>query len=593
MIDAGAAHTLVVDVGTGTLDYTEKRNIEVVKRRGLIQTAREGDEVEMDVSFQFVWELLTAHDDDDPPTIEDVLKHRGQAAFWVSTNPDPDAPFCIDLVIVYKPPCPAQAEQAETIALQRFQYEELAHQIKDGAVDCKGKCLATQAAENIVVPLPPSPATPTGPTAPTITPPAFTPAAPTGTPSEFDVPLVPAQFKEYFETGAFLPPAGPGSYSVVQPPFATAQSTDSGYSPNHWVPPALLQYQPFPANEVTACIYTNLGNSSGVACVGIRLTQSGNFFGGPVPQIYFFKGFGGKVGLVRFGYLASEPAVTILSSVSIPLDQALWMRIKGNLYQVSPDTVTWTTVANQQTLGGVPSLFAYNPAGAPQDISYVATSFWATYVRADLGYQAFTSPVWSETNSPVTPGEWGTDDAAHPGYSGSNSVFYPDGSLHVVAPASIDTYTDQFGNVVWPQIVFSSYGRGADRVTACIHPTFDAGGVGCVGIRIGQGSGEFFYKGFNGHVGTCRFNSGLGTDQPKVIVFTSIPMAPADCLWMRIYGTLYQTSPDGVTWTTVGTRPAAVLGSTGVGIFNPAGSLSLFGAVITSFYATYPGQTSR
>ena len=138
---------LTIDVGDGNLEYTEKRAIEIVKRRGILETAREGDEQEMDVNFQFVWELLTAADNADPPTIEDVLKHRGQAAGWQSTNPDPDAPFCVDLRITYTPPCPAAAEQAETITLQRFHYEELAHSLKDGTVDCKGKCLATQAVD--------------------------------------------------------------------------------------------------------------------------------------------------------------------------------------------------------------------------------------------------------------------------------------------------------------------------------------------------------------------------------------------------------------------------------------------------------------
>lgn len=136
---------LAIEIGTGTLEYTEKRAVEIVKRRGLLETAREGDEQEMDVSFQFVWELLTAPNVDDPPTIEDVLKNQGNASAWLSTNTDPDAPFCIDIRIVYTSPCPSQDGQWETILLPRFQYGELAHSITEGAIDCKGVCLATRA----------------------------------------------------------------------------------------------------------------------------------------------------------------------------------------------------------------------------------------------------------------------------------------------------------------------------------------------------------------------------------------------------------------------------------------------------------------
>lgn len=136
-----------VKIGEGNLDFTEKRNIEVVKSRGELYTMREGDEEAMEVSFQFVWESLESATGEDPPTIEDVLKHQGNAVNWNSTNPDPDAPFCIDIEVDYVKPtaCGGDPDEPETLLLKQFNYEQLAHSLKDATVDCSGKCNETVA----------------------------------------------------------------------------------------------------------------------------------------------------------------------------------------------------------------------------------------------------------------------------------------------------------------------------------------------------------------------------------------------------------------------------------------------------------------
>lgn len=140
----GSTNSLVVNIGTGNLEYTEKRNVDLVKRRGELDTAREGDEEAIDVSFQFIWDTLTASNDEDPPTVEDVLKHRGNAADWVSVAADPDAPFAVDIAIVYTPPC---SQAAFTIFLNEFYYAELAHSLEDATIDCKGVCNRTEAVQ--------------------------------------------------------------------------------------------------------------------------------------------------------------------------------------------------------------------------------------------------------------------------------------------------------------------------------------------------------------------------------------------------------------------------------------------------------------
>jgi hypothetical protein len=135
-------HALVVNLGTGNLEYTEARSIEFVKRRGELETVREGEEQPVDLSFQFAWESLAATQPGDPPTVEDALKRRGPAAGWKSTSPDPLAPYCVDVVVTYRPPC---GVGSQTIGFAEFHYEELAHSMADATVDVKGKCNTVQA----------------------------------------------------------------------------------------------------------------------------------------------------------------------------------------------------------------------------------------------------------------------------------------------------------------------------------------------------------------------------------------------------------------------------------------------------------------
>ncbi len=128
---------LTVLVGDGNLTYSEKRNLETVRNRGLLDTFREGDEEPVEATLEFRWVFLTASSGD-PPTIEDVLK--GQAG-WVSTANDVNAPFCIDIEIQNNSPC----ELKEIILLSQFNYTQLAHDIKAATVSVSGLCNITKA----------------------------------------------------------------------------------------------------------------------------------------------------------------------------------------------------------------------------------------------------------------------------------------------------------------------------------------------------------------------------------------------------------------------------------------------------------------
>lgn len=140
--DKDATHTLEVKIGEGNLSYTEKVSRIYTKDRGNLNDVRNGDQEPVEVSMDFIWEFLKASSGD-TPTVEDVLKQRGQAAGWVSTDDDACRPYALDLEILYTPVC--GGAQKERIVLEDFRYESLAHDLRNASVAVSGKCNVTQA----------------------------------------------------------------------------------------------------------------------------------------------------------------------------------------------------------------------------------------------------------------------------------------------------------------------------------------------------------------------------------------------------------------------------------------------------------------
>lgn len=133
---------LQIKIGEGNLTFNEKQNIEYKRDRGILSTVRKGDEDPLEVSFEFWWEFLKASTGESP-SIEDILKNRGEAADWTSTSADTCEPFCVDLVILYTPPCLDLGQ--EKIELKMFRYETLNHDLKQGMLSCSGKCNVKEA----------------------------------------------------------------------------------------------------------------------------------------------------------------------------------------------------------------------------------------------------------------------------------------------------------------------------------------------------------------------------------------------------------------------------------------------------------------
>ena len=140
----GTPLEIEIKVGEGNLTYTEARNMEYTLDKGVLDEVREGDEIPVDLAFDFVWEFIkgtvgTAG----VPSLEDSLKRIGAAAAWVSTDADACRPYAVDIELFHKPDC--SASDLEIITFNDFRYEELAHDLREGTIACSGRCNVTQA----------------------------------------------------------------------------------------------------------------------------------------------------------------------------------------------------------------------------------------------------------------------------------------------------------------------------------------------------------------------------------------------------------------------------------------------------------------
>jgi hypothetical protein len=138
------ANELTVKIGEGNLTYTEARNMEYTLDRGVLDEVREGDQIPVDVSFDFVWEYLKGQTGSGTPTVEDALKNRGEASDWVSTDSDQCRPYAVDIEVTYAP-TPVVCGDMEIILLSDFRYESLDHDLRAGTVAASGRCNITDA----------------------------------------------------------------------------------------------------------------------------------------------------------------------------------------------------------------------------------------------------------------------------------------------------------------------------------------------------------------------------------------------------------------------------------------------------------------
>lgn len=137
----GASHKLVLRIGQGNLTFSEKRNIDYILNRGILDQARLGDQVPVEVKFEFEWEYITGAGFDNPIAPVDAFKKVGSASAWTSTDPDACKPYSVDIYMFNIPPC--TATNAETIVLPEYRWETLDYDAKAGSISTSGKCNVT------------------------------------------------------------------------------------------------------------------------------------------------------------------------------------------------------------------------------------------------------------------------------------------------------------------------------------------------------------------------------------------------------------------------------------------------------------------
>jgi hypothetical protein len=138
VVHDGAAASVTVKIGEGNLTFSEKRNMEYVLDRGLLDTVKEGDQVPVEVKFDFMWEYISG------TTVGTGLRDIVSGTTnYVSTDSDACRPYACDVVLTYQP-VPSTCGDAETITFPDFRMESLDYDLKAATVSCSGKCNVTR-----------------------------------------------------------------------------------------------------------------------------------------------------------------------------------------------------------------------------------------------------------------------------------------------------------------------------------------------------------------------------------------------------------------------------------------------------------------
>jgi len=132
LIDGNAVE-ITVKIGEGNITWTERRNIEYIRDRGVIDTVRLGDDEPVDVSFDFVWDWIFADTTTDyTDALPDIIK--GNSPFETSSA-DACEPYACNIEVTL-----TACSTTEVITLADFRYEELSYDLRNGTISCSGKC---------------------------------------------------------------------------------------------------------------------------------------------------------------------------------------------------------------------------------------------------------------------------------------------------------------------------------------------------------------------------------------------------------------------------------------------------------------------
>jgi hypothetical protein len=141
--DGSSATTNIVfspALGPGTyvnVTYTESSEYEYDLDRDILDTVREGAQVPIDVSIDFVYEFITTGTGEEI-SVMDALKKKGGAAEWRSSSADPCEPYAVDIEIVYTPLC--VTSEIETTVFPEFRSESREVDFSEATISVSGRC---------------------------------------------------------------------------------------------------------------------------------------------------------------------------------------------------------------------------------------------------------------------------------------------------------------------------------------------------------------------------------------------------------------------------------------------------------------------
>lgn len=127
-----------VIIGEGNFLWIEVCNIEYMFDCGVLDEVCEGDEIFVEVSFDFIWEYFKGDFGLVVFMIEDVLNQIGEVIDWVFLDVDFCCFYVVDIVVCYVLNCGGGDE--EQIMLVDFCWELLDYDFCNGMIVVSGKC---------------------------------------------------------------------------------------------------------------------------------------------------------------------------------------------------------------------------------------------------------------------------------------------------------------------------------------------------------------------------------------------------------------------------------------------------------------------
>jgi len=130
-----------VKIGEGNLTWTEAKEYEYLVDRGTLDTVKEGNDVPVEMSLEFVYEYIKTQSGQDITPV-DAVKKAGEAVEWVTSATDQCEPYAVDIRALHCVPC--GTDEDEDVVFNDFRYESLDFDVDAATISVGGKCNVTE-----------------------------------------------------------------------------------------------------------------------------------------------------------------------------------------------------------------------------------------------------------------------------------------------------------------------------------------------------------------------------------------------------------------------------------------------------------------